>query len=116
MVAPDGLNATVTPLGSPLALIVTAPVKLVRVMATWSSRVRAARHRQRARRRRDGVVLRHRLVVVPFTAALAADTLPVPSTARTVYEYVVLAARPVSVNVRPVGLPTGVVLVPRNTW
>ena len=34
VVAADGLNATVTPVGSPDALIVTAPVKLVRVMAT----------------------------------------------------------------------------------
>jgi hypothetical protein len=34
VVAVAGLNATVTPAGSPLALIVTAPVKLVRLMAT----------------------------------------------------------------------------------
>ena len=33
VVAVDGLKATVTPVGSPVALIVTAPVKLVRVMA-----------------------------------------------------------------------------------
>ena len=33
VVAADGLKATVTPVGSPLALIVTAPVKLVRVIA-----------------------------------------------------------------------------------
>jgi len=34
VVAVEGLNATETPDGSPLALMVTAPVKLVRVMAT----------------------------------------------------------------------------------
>jgi hypothetical protein len=34
VVAVDGLNATVTPEGSPDALIVTAPVKLVRVIET----------------------------------------------------------------------------------
>jgi hypothetical protein len=33
VVAPEGLNATVTPDGNPEALIVTAPVKLVRLMA-----------------------------------------------------------------------------------
>src|ERR1043165_4499894 len=33
VVAVDGLKATVTPEGRPLALIVTAPVKLVRLMA-----------------------------------------------------------------------------------
>jgi hypothetical protein len=33
VVAPDGLNATVTPAGSPDALIVTAPVKFVRLIA-----------------------------------------------------------------------------------
>jgi len=33
VVAADGLNATFTPVGSPDALIVTAPVKLVRVIA-----------------------------------------------------------------------------------
>jgi hypothetical protein len=33
VVEPDGLNATVTPAGKPLALIVTPPVKFVRVMA-----------------------------------------------------------------------------------
>jgi hypothetical protein len=34
VVAVDGLKVTVTPAGSPLALIDTAPVKLVRLMAT----------------------------------------------------------------------------------
>jgi hypothetical protein len=34
VVAADGLNATVTPDGSPVALNDTAPVKLVRLMAT----------------------------------------------------------------------------------
>jgi hypothetical protein len=34
VVAADGLNATVTPAGSPVALMVTAPVKLVRAIAT----------------------------------------------------------------------------------
>src|SRR5688572_8703056 len=34
VVAAEGLNATVTPEGSPEALMVTAPVKLVRLMAT----------------------------------------------------------------------------------
>jgi hypothetical protein len=34
VVAPDGLNATLTPLGNPEALKVTAPVKLVRVIDT----------------------------------------------------------------------------------
>jgi hypothetical protein len=33
VVAVDGLNATVTPLGKPLAVKLTAPVKLVREMA-----------------------------------------------------------------------------------
>src|SRR5690606_26347447 len=33
VVAPEGLNATLTPEGSPEALMVTAPVKLLRVMA-----------------------------------------------------------------------------------
>jgi hypothetical protein len=34
VVAVAGLNATVTPLGRPVALIVTAPVKLLREIAT----------------------------------------------------------------------------------
>ena len=46
VVAADGLNATVTPAGSPLALIVTAPVKLVRLIAMVVAAAGAARHRQ----------------------------------------------------------------------
>ena len=108
VVAVDGLNATVTPAGSPVALMVTAPVKLVRAMATV---VAALAPRVTDTAAGEGVTVKSCVtaVVVAGTAALAAETFAVASTARTVYEYVVLAVRPVSVNVRPVGVPTGVV-------
>ncbi|MNW61993.1 hypothetical protein D3C74_400920 [compost metagenome] len=50
------------------------------------------------------------VVVVALTAAEAAERLPAVSLARTVYEYVVPAVRPVSVKDVPVGVPTWVPL------
>src|SRR4029078_13028241 len=88
VVAVDGLNATVTPLGRPDALIVTAPVKLVRAMATV---VEAVAPRVIATAEGEGVTVKSCVtaVVVALTAVLAEDTFAVASTARTVYEYVV---------------------------
>jgi hypothetical protein len=85
VVAADGLNATVTPLGSPEALIWTAPVKLVRLMAI---EVLPLAPRATDNDAGDGDTVKSCVtaVVVPLTDVLAADTLPVPSTARTVYE------------------------------
>jgi hypothetical protein len=97
------LNATVTPAGNPLALIVTAPVKLVRAIATVVAAL-APRVTETALGEGETVKSWVTAVVVALTAVLAAETFAVASTARTVYEKVVLAASPVSVNVRPVGV------------
>jgi hypothetical protein len=85
VVAADGLNATVTPDGSPVALIVTAPVKLVRAIATV---VEAVAPRVTETAPGEGVTVKSwvTVVVVALTAALAAETFAVASTARTVYE------------------------------
>jgi hypothetical protein len=85
VVAVDGLNATVTPAGSPLAVMVTAPVKLVRAIATV---VEAVAPRVTETAPGEGVTVKSwvTVVVVALTAVLAAETFAVPSTARTVYE------------------------------
>jgi hypothetical protein len=107
-----GFSTTVTPLGSGPTLNVTGPVKLVRVIVsvvgTLPPRTNASDPGDAATAK-SGVTA----CVVALSAAVAGDCLPDASSARTVYENVVPAASPVSVNVRPVGLPTTV--APRST-
>jgi hypothetical protein len=85
VVAVDGLNATVTPAGRPVALMVTAPVKLVREIA---SVVAALPPRANVRVPGEAATVKFCVTpcVVALTAALAADCLPDASSARTVYE------------------------------
>ena len=113
-VADAGLKLAVTPLGNPLAVKATAPVKPPeRVMAidTVPLEPRATANVPGDAAMEKSCVT---AVVVPLTGgALAADCLPDASWATTVYEYVVLGLRPVSVNVVDVALPASV--VPRNT-
>jgi hypothetical protein len=112
VVAPDGLNATVTPLGNPLALSVTAPVKLVRLIASVVAPL-ALRATDSGTDAGDSVKSEVTAWVVPLTVA-ADECLPDASSARTAYEYVVFAASPVFVKVRALVFPTTV--VPRVTW
>jgi hypothetical protein len=112
VVAVDGLNATVTPLGSPLALIVTAPVKFVRAIDMVELPL-APRTTDNVPD--DAVIVKFEAgaaCVVPLTVA-ADDCLPEASSARTAYEYAVFALSPESVKTRLLVLPTTV--VPRVT-
>ena len=108
-VADAGLKLAVTPLGNPLAVKATAPVKPpVRVMA-----IDTVPFEPRATASVPGDAAMEKscvtAVVVPLTGALCADCLPDASWATTVYEYVVPGLRPVSVNVVDVALPASVV-------
>ena len=90
----DGVNVAVTPLGSEVAVNVTGPVKLL----TRRMLIMAVVLEPRVTPMRLPELKRHVVVAGQHgrggrTGALAAETLPEPSTARTVYEYVVLAGQ-----------------------
>ena len=89
VVAVDGLNATVTPLGRPVAAKLTAPVKLVRVMAIVDAPLAPRATESEAGEARNGEVTggrardreRHRVVRVSVPEVAVSVTAAAPRVA-----------------------------------